>query len=411
MAKTLAKIPRQADAPARGLRSAPQRAPSARQAQVKPFAQPIYVTRPLLPPAALVAREIEELWTSRWLTNHGAKHDALERRLAEVLKTSEVSVFNNGTLALLIALKALELPPGSEVITTPFTFPATPHCISWNGLRPVFCDIRPDTMVIDAEQIERHLTPRTSAIVGVHVYGFPCEVDKIQRLAERHGLRVIYDAAHAFTTEIEGKGIGGFGDVSMFSFHATKLYHTLEGGCLAYNRPALRDRIYLLRNFGIRSEEAVIDIGINGKMNELQAAIGLLNLRLFEQEKARRLKIRALYHECLADVEGLCLPALPAGVTDSCQYLVVKIDRARFGLSRDDLYRRLKDYNIYSRKYFYPLCSDYDPYRGLPSSSPANLPVANAIKQQVLCLPFFGELKAPDIEQICAAIRSLRSRP
>ncbi|HWI56249.1 MAG TPA: DegT/DnrJ/EryC1/StrS family aminotransferase [Bacillota bacterium] len=374
---------------------------------IQPFETPLYVTRPLLPDVQALSRELQEIWDSKWLTNHGIKHNTLEAELSTVLKTPNVSLFNNGTLALLVALKALELPMGSEIITTPFTFPATPHCISWNGMRPVFCDITPDLMTIDPEQIERHITPNTSAILGVHVYGFPCAVEAIQRLADKHGLKIIYDAAHVFTTEIAGQGIGCFGDISMFSFHATKLFHSIEGGCLAYTRSALKDRIYLLRNFGIRNEESVTDIGINGKLNELQAAVGLLNLRLVEAEKQKRVKLRALYQEGLSGIEGLTVPRLPANTTDSCQYFVVRVEAERFGLNRDELYNRLKDYNIYARKYFYPLCSEYEPYRAIPSSQPENLPVANRIKSQVLCLPFYGELTAPQVEQICDTLRQL----
>ena len=237
----------------------------------------IYVTSPLLAAPDDVSSLIKDIWSSKWLTNMGKYHNLLENKLKEVLKVKNVSLFNNGTIALLVAIKALNLPEGSEVITTPFTFAATPHCITWNKLTPVFCDIEPDTMTIDANKIEELITPKTSAILGVHVYGFPCDVEKIDKIAKKHNLKVIYDAAHAFSTEINGRGIGTFGDISMFSFHATKLFNTIEGGCLTYNDDNLVRKIYNLRNFGIQSEELVEDVGINGKMNEFQAGIGLLN--------------------------------------------------------------------------------------------------------------------------------------
>ena len=375
----------------------------------RPFCDPVYVTRPILPDMDAVRRELEQIWESKWLTNHGSKHNALQTCLEMTLKAPHISLFNNGTLALLIALEALNLAAGSEVITTPFTFPATPHCITWNRLHPVFCDIDPDTMVIDAGKIEDLITTRTSAIVAVHVYGFPCDVDRIQSIAERYGLKVIYDAAHAFGTEIDGLAIGNFGDISMFSFHATKLFHTVEGGCLAYRDAALEKRIYLLRNFGIDSEESVIGVGINGKMNEVQAAIGLLNLRLHEGERARRSAIRQIYREHLQHLPGLIFPSFPAGVTDSCQYCVIRIEQERFGMSRDQLYDKLKHYNVFTRKYFSPLCSEYVPYRNLATSAPEHLKVANRVKEEVLCLPFYGGLTRNDVEAICDMIRYLRA--
>ncbi len=369
------------------------------------FPSPIYVTRPILPDLALFTKDLEQIWASKALTNHGEEHNELERKLAEVLKVPGVSLFNNGTTALLIALKALDLPMGSEVITTPFTFPATPHCISWNGLKPIFCDIRPDTMTLDPGKIEALINENTSAILGVHVYGFPCDVEAIQKIADRHGLKVIYDGAHAFSTEISGVGIAGFGDVTMFSFHATKLYHTIEGGCLAYRDPALAEKVYLLRNFGIKDEETVSRIGINGKMNELQALLGLHNLELFQAEKNTRLRIRSLYEENLSGIPGLEIPELAKDATDSCQYFVLRINPQQFGITRDQLYEGLKHFNIITRKYFYPLCSDGEPYSALPSANPVALTNANRLKTEVLCLPFYGDLSDQDILQICRNIK------
>jgi len=375
---------------------------------ISPFEEQIYTTRPILPPLDTLSEKFKPVWQSKWLTNHGEMHNNLEKKLQDVLKSYYVSLFNNGTTALLIALKALGLPQGSEVITTPFTFPATAHCIAWNGLKPVFCDIEPDTMTIDADKIERLIHKNTSAILGVHVYGFPCNTEKIRELADRYGLKVIYDAAHAFTTEIDGKGIGTFGDISMFSFHATKLFHTVEGGCLTYNNPDYRQKIYYLRNFGIKNEEEVIDIGINGKMNELQAVLGLLNLELFEEEKKKRRIIKSVYIEQLNNLDGITIPQMPENSTDSLQYFVIKINKESFGLSRNEVYEKLKDYNVFARKYFYPLCSDYESYKALPAFQKSNLPVANKIKNEVLCLPFYGDLGTDSILKICRIIRFLK---
>ncbi|MGD0077914.1 MAG: DegT/DnrJ/EryC1/StrS family aminotransferase [Sedimentisphaerales bacterium] len=372
------------------------------------FPAPLYVTSPILPPLDKLNEKLRPIWQSKWLTNHGDTHAEFEKALQAVLKAKNVSAFNNGTIALLTALKALDLPQNSEVITTPLTFPATPHCIAWNGLKPVFCDIEPDTMTIDADKIEGLITKNTSAILGVHVYGFPCNVEKIQTIANNHNLKVIYDAAHAFTTEINGAGIGTFGNISMFSFHATKLFHSVEGGCLAYNDPQYRDKIYYLRNFGIKNEEQVVDIGINGKMNEIQAAIGLLNLELFEEEKQKRQTIKSIYIENLKALNGIELIQMPPNVTDSMQYFVIRIVKENFGLSRDKVYDKLKEYNVFARKYFYPLCSEYEPYKRLPCSKKRNLPVANKIKDQVLCLPLYGSLGRENALKICEIIRFIK---
>ena len=332
----------------------------------------------------------------------------LEFELQKTLKVPNISVFNNGTIALLVALRTLNIREG-EIITTPFTFPATAHTISWNGLQPVFCDIEPETMTIDADKIEALITKDTKAILGVHVYGFPCNIEKIQQIANKYDLKVIYDAAHCFTTEINKMGIGTFGDISMFSFHATKLFNTIEGGCLTYNDASLAETIYLLRNFGIKNEEKVLDIGINGKMNEIQAAIGVLNLELIENEKQKRSIVRKVYEEKLSETEGIYLPKMPDNITNSEQYLVIRIDKNKFGISRDELYLKLQKYNIFSRKYFHPLCSEYESYKTLASSKKENLPVANKIKNEVLCLPFYGDLSTETTEKICDVIKGIKN--
>lgn len=363
----------------------------------------IFVTQPLLPDLSKFEEELAEIWNSKKLTNMGPKHKELESKLKKILKVPNVSLFNNGTLALLTAIKALDLPYGSEIITTPFTFAATPHCISWNGLEPVFCDIEPTTMCIDPDKIEKHITEKTSAILGVHVYGFPCQVEKIQEIANKYNLKVIYDGAHVFSTEINGIGIGNFGDITMFSFHATKLYNTVEGGCLTYNDNSLANKIYNLRNFGILNEEVVEDIGINGKMNEIQATIGLLNLELYKAEQEKRKELKAYYDSHLRKIDGIRILEMPEGVTNSYQYYPIVIEDT-YPETRDELYTRLRTKNIYARKYFYPACSDYKPYKTLPSASVKNLPVTNEYKNRVLCLPFYGTLEEEYREKICREI-------
>lgn len=359
----------------------------------------IFITQPLLPNINNLFVLLKEIWASKWLTNMGEKHNLLEAELKDTLKVNNLSLFNNGTIALLTALKALDLPCGSEVITTPFTFAATPHCISWNGLMPVFCDVDSNTMTINTDKLEKLITPNTSAILAVHVYGFPCDVEKIEQIAKKYNLKVIYDAAHAFSTEINGKGIGTFGDITMFSFHATKLFNTIEGGCLTYNDEKLAKKIYNLRNFGIQSEELVEDIGLNGKMNELQAAVGLLNLKLFENEKEKRAKLKKRYDKIISKTKGITAPQMPANTTNSYQYYPVVIGED-YPLSRDELYEKFKSLKIMTRKYFYPLCSDYECYKNLPSSNIVNLPVATDIKNRVLCLPFYGKLEHENVKKI-----------
>lgn len=364
----------------------------------------IFVTRPLLPNLSSLETHLNDIWESKWLTNMGSKHNELENKLKDVLKVPNVSLFNNGTIALLVAIKALDLPYGSEVITTPFTFAATPHCITWNGLKPVFCDIEPNTMTIDANKIESLITPNTSAILGVHVYGFPCDVEKIEKIAKKHNLKVIYDAAHAFSTEINGKGIGTFGDITMFSFHATKLYNTIEGGCLTFNNPNLVRKIYNLRNFGIQSEELVEEVGINGKLNEIQAAVGLENLKLYKAEQEKRKQVKAFYDENLSKIKGIRIPKMPENVTNSYQYYLIVIEDD-YPISRNELYEKFKAKNILTRKYFYPACSDYECYKNDLAVKLADLSVVNDLKHKVLCLPYYGALTNEELNIICEVIK------
>lgn len=364
----------------------------------------IFVTQPLLPNIDNYTEQIKDIWESKWLTNMGTKHNELEEKLKAVLKTPNVQLFNNGTIALLTAIKALNLPYGSEVITTPFTFAATPHCIAWNGLKPVFCDIEPDTMTIDADKIESLITPNTSAIVGVHVYGFPCDVEKIDKIAKKHNLKVIYDAAHAFSTEIDGVGIGNFGDITMFSFHATKLFNTVEGGCLTYKDHSLQKKIYDLRNFGIQSEELVEDIGINGKMNEFCAAMGLENLKIFKEEQNKRRTIKEFYDTELSQIKGIRIPQMPCNTTNSYQYYPIIIEDD-YPITRNELYEKFKAINILTRKYFYPACTDYECYKNDITVKLADLSVVDDLKNKVLCLPYYGALTSSDLKNICNIIK------
>lgn len=366
------------------------------------FDQPVYVTRPVLPPLSEYSQSLESVWRSGFLTNGGSQHQALEQALCDYLQTPCLSLFNNGTLALLVACQALQVK--GEVVTTPFTFAATPHVLAWNKATPVFADIDPETLCIDPASIESLIGPQTSAILGVHVYGMPCDVQAIASLARPRQLKVIYDGAHAFGTQLDGQPIVAHGDATMLSFHATKLFHSAEGGALCMADPDLKRQIDLLKNFGIKNEEEVLLPGINGKMNELQATLGLLVLQHVEAEKQRRERLRTVYDERLSALAGVRLLRVPANASDSQQYLVIRVQAEEAGCSRDELHLRLKRFNIITRKYFYPLCSDYDCYRHLPSADPRRLPNAHRVASEVLSLPLHSELDTHDVHRICDAI-------
>ena len=377
-----------------------------RSAAPDAFAAPVYVTRPLLPPLTALMDRLREVWDSRQLTNIGLQHERLEAALRIYLDVPHLSLFTNGTVGLITAIRALGLT--GEVLTTPFTFPATPHALSWSGITPVFCDVDPLTLNIDASAVEGAVSARTTGILAVHVYGSPCDVDGLQRVADRHGLKIIYDAAHAFGTRVHGRGIGNFGDVTMFSFHATKLFHTAEGGALACATPSLKARIDDLRNFGIHGPDRVEAIGLNGKMTELQAALGLCVLDGLAAELARRRVLLERYQRRFATIDGVTWLSASDGDATSCQYAVVRIDEARFGCSRDAVHRELQQFNIFARKYFYPLCSQYDCYRHLPSADATNLPNAVRAAREVLCVPLYGELTEADVDRICDVIAFVR---
>jgi dTDP-4-amino-4,6-dideoxygalactose transaminase len=367
-----------------------------------PFDEPIYVTSPLLPPLEAVTARLADVWSSGWITNNGRQQELLESALRAYLRVPQLSLFNNGTIALFTALRALDLR--GEVITTPFTFPATPHALAWSGVTPVFADVDPVRLTLDPARVEEAITPQTTGILGVHVYGIPCDVDGLQQVADRHGLKLVYDGAHAFGTTVNGAGIGTFGDLTMFSFHATKLFHTAEGGALACRDGAMRDRINQLKNFGIIDPETVSSIGLNGKMNELQAALGLAVLDCLPAEITKRKTLLQLYRRSLGSLPGVTMMEEPAGVESSYQYCAIRIDEERFGCSRDVVHGELLKHNVISRKYFFPLCSDYACYRDLPSADPARLPTARKAARQVLCLPLYGSLPLSAVQCICEMI-------
>ena len=365
------------------------------------FKNPIYVTPPLLPDLGKFKAKLGEVWDSQWLTNNSFQHQLLEKRLKDFLKVPYISLFDNGTTALMVACRALGL--SGKVITTPFTFPATPHALTWNGIEPVFCDVDPETMNIDVDKIEELITEETSAIMPVHVFGRPCNCMGIQQIADKHGLKIIYDAAHAFGVDIEDEGIGNFGDATMFSFHATKLFHTIEGGALTFKDTELKHKVDLLKNFGIKNEEEIILPGLNGKMNEMQATMGLMILDVVNEERKKRKNLADAYRRCLNGVQGVTL----SPESTSYQYFVIKIDEKSFGKSRDYVCEKFKEYNVFTRKYFYPLCSSYPHYKDLSSSK--NLPIANKVVKETLSMPFYGELSVDDIENICDILKSFQS--
>ena len=370
---------------------------------------PIFVTQPNMPPLAEYNQYLQEIWDSRWLTNDGQFHRRFEQRLMQYLAVKHLNLFNNGTIALLVALQALRINSG-QVITTPFTFPATCHVLYWNGVTPVFCDIEEKTYNLDPAKIEQHINPDTKAILAVHVYGIPCDVDAIQKIADRHGLHVIYDAAHAFGVRYKHESILNYGDVAALSFHATKLFTTIEGGALVSKSEVMRTRIQFLRNFGIADEETIIGPGINGKMNELQAAFGLLQLDMIEEEIQKRKTLANLYRQNLNAVPGIAsLEDLPS-VKPNYAYFPIRVDPALYGMDRNELNDVLRQCNIYPRKYFYPLCSRYPCYASHPSARPENLPVAERIANQVLCLPLYGNLEVKIAETVCAIIREMHQR-
>lgn len=365
--------------------------------------EPLFVTRPYLPPLEEFLPYLEQIWDRRILTNGGPFHQQLEAALCEYLGVEYISLFANGTLALLTALQALRI--GGEVITTPYSFVATGHALLWNGLKPVFVDIEPGSLNMDPKLIEAAITPQTTAIVPVHCYGRPCDVQAIERIADNYNLKVIYDAAHAFGVRDAGGSVLRHGDLSILSFHATKVFNTFEGGAIVCPDAKTKQRIDHLKNFGFVDEVTVVAPGINGKMSEINAAFGLLQLQHLDKALARRREIDRLYRALLAAVPGIeCLQAA-ADAQPNYSYFPVLVDE-RYPLSRDALYQRLRGRQIFARRYFYPLISHFPMYRGYASADPARLPIANALSEQVLCLPLYPDLDDSQVHRIVDVIAS-----
>lgn len=372
------------------------------------FSEPVWVTRPAMPSLDAYVDLLEQVWDSAWLTNEGQHHRAFEQRLCEYLGTSRVSLFCNGTISLLAGLRALGIA-GGEVITSPFTFPATPHALALSGATPVFADIDPRTLCLDPAQIEHHITCNTKGILPVHVFGTPCDIEAIEEVAGRYGLPVLYDAAHAFGVQFKGRSIVESGELSIVSFHATKLMTTGEGGAVVSSSDELIEKVNLFRNFGITGEESVVDLGVNGKMSEFQAAFGLLSLRMLDSEIENRKKLAKVYSDGLSSVAGItCLEEMP-DVRRNYAYFPILIDGDAYGLTRDKTHSLLKSFNIMTRKYFYPLCSNYPCYSDLPRSESENLPIAERVAERVLCLPIYGSLEREKVESICEVLRTLPS--
>ncbi len=368
--------------------------------------RPIFVTRPELPPLEEFLPYLQEIWETRVLTNNGPFHQKLEAALCEYLGVPYISLFTNATLALVTALQALRI--NGEVITTPYSFVATAHSLMWNGIKPVFVDIDPVTLNLDPRRIEAEITPQTTAIMPVHCYGTPCDVDAIRRIADDYDLKVIYDGAHAFGVQRQEGGamrsVLNHGDLSVLSFHATKVFNTMEGGAIIAPDARTKQRIDHLKNFGFVNETTVVATGINGKMSEVNAALGLLQLQHVGHAIARRGEIEARYRRLLANVPGLRMLDVPADTRRNHSYFPILIEPG-FGVSRDDVYHALKARNVFARRYFYPLISDFPMYRGLPSADATSLPVARAAADQVLCLPIFPSLEDVDIDQIASIVR------
>lgn len=358
----------------------------------------ITVTSPLLPDLDEFNELLKEIWSSRWITNNGSFHKQLEMELAKYLKVPYISLFTNGTLPLITALQAMRIT--GEVITTPYSFVATTHSLWWNGIKPVFVDIDQNTCNINPEKIEAAITPKTTAIMPVHCYGQPCDTEAIQNIADKYGLKVIYDAAHAFGVEVNGESLLNAGDMSTLSFHATKVYNTVEGGALVTHDEKTKKRIDYLKNFGFADEVTVVAPGINSKMDEIRAAYGLLNLRQVDAAIAVRKKVAEVYKAALKGVTGISFQEETPGVRHNYSYFPIFVDEEAYGMSRDALYFKMKEHNVLGRRYFYPLISEFSTYRGLESAGAQNLPVATRIANSVICLPMHHALSSDDINRV-----------
>ena len=374
---------------------------------MKPFEKPIYVTRPFLPPLEEFCQGLSQIWESRWLTNDGPIIRRFARELCNYFETDNLCLFNNGTLALQIALQGMGI--SGEVITTPYTFVATTHALFWNKIRPVFVDIEPDYYTLDPEKVEAAITPWTTAILAVHVYGHPCKLNALADIARRHNLKLLYDAAHAFGVKVGGTPIGHFGDLSMFSFHATKLFHSIEGGMLIFKEAGLKGVFDYLKNFGFKNEVEVVMPGTNAKMNEMQALMGSQILKYLEDMIEKRSRITTLYRQMLKDVPGIRLvPPLSPDIKYNYGYMPIEVDEKAFGTNRDAMYDGLKQWNVHTRRYFYPLICDYSCYRSL--SVRDSLTVARQAADRILTLPIYDSLDLSDVEIICDMIQQLHNK-
>jgi len=362
----------------------------------------ITVTSPLLPDLDEFHKVLKDIWERRWITNNGHYHKELEKALAEYLKVPYVSLFTNGTLPLITALQALRVT--GEVITTPYSFVATTHALWWNGIKPVFVDIDPSTGDIDPDRIERAITPKTTAIMPVHVYGKPCKVDEIQAIADKYGLKVIYDAAHAFGVEVNGESILNAGDMSTLSFHATKVFNTIEGGAMVMHDAKTKQRIDYLKNFGFAGETEVVAPGINSKMDEMRSAYGLLNLKQVDAAIEARHQVAVRYREALRDVEGISFWDDMPGVRHNYSYFPIFVDAGRYGMTRDELYFKMKERGVLGRRYFYPLICEFSTYCSLESSTRENLPNAYKMADEVICLPIHHLLSEEDTQLVIDTI-------
>ena len=362
----------------------------------------ITVTSPLLPNLDDFHEKLKEIWASKWITNNGSFHKQLEKELAAYLKVPYLSLFTNGTLPLITALQALRIT--GEVITTPYSFVATTHALWWNGIKPVFVDIDPSTGNLDPDKIEAAITPKTTAIMPVHVYGNPCDTHRIQEIADQYGLKVIYDAAHAFGVEVNGESILNAGDMSTLSFHATKVYNTIEGGAMVMPDEKTKKRIDYLKNFGFANEVTVVGPGINSKMDEMRSAYGLLNLKQVDAAIEARHQVAIKYRKALRNVEGITFFDAIPGVKHNYAYFPIFVDAAQYGMTRDELYEKMKEAKVLGRRYFYPLISEFSTYRGLESAAPENLPNAHKMADSVICLPMHHALSDEDIQRTLACI-------
>lgn len=362
----------------------------------------ITVTSPLLPDLDEFNALLKEIWASKWITNNGSFHKQLEKELAAYLKVPYISLFTNGTLPLITALQALRIT--GEVITTPYSFVATTHSLWWNGIKPVFVDIDPATGNMDPEKIEAAITPKTTAIMPVHVYGKPCNTKRIKEIADTYGLKVIYDAAHAFGVEVNGESVLNAGDMSTLSFHATKVYNTVEGGALVMHDVETKKRIDYLKNFGFANEVTVVGPGINSKMDEIRSAYGLLNLRQVDTAIEARHQVAIKYREALRGVEGITFFDDMPGVKHNYSYFPIFVDAEKYGMTRDELYFKMKEQNVLGRRYFYPLISEFSTYRGLESARPDNLPNAHKMANTVICLPMHHALSDEDVNRVIEQI-------